>query len=135
MESFTSERCFDWLRDERHVSPMMSATATLNKKPSARAFAPFSMALRAGQSVFLYQGEGGPKRAPGLRERANMLGRLAQQARSQPHLVAVHGLCERDTYPSEALVPFHFWRGMVSTCCECITWEPRSRALTLLPDF
>jgi hypothetical protein len=46
IESFTSERCFDWLRDERHVSPMMSPAATLNKKPSARKFAPFSMALR-----------------------------------------------------------------------------------------
>ncbi len=51
MESFTSERCFDWLRDERHVSPTMSAAATLNKKPSARKFAPFSMALRDGLSV------------------------------------------------------------------------------------
>ena len=49
MESFTSERCFDWLRDERHVSPMISAAATLNKKPSARKFAPFSMALGGGQ--------------------------------------------------------------------------------------
>ena len=48
MESFTPERCFDWLRDERHVSLMMSAAATLNKKPSARKFAPFSMALRVG---------------------------------------------------------------------------------------
>jgi hypothetical protein len=48
MESFTSERCFDWLRDERHVSLIMSAVATLNKKPSARKFAPLSMALRAG---------------------------------------------------------------------------------------
>lgn len=50
IESFTPERCFDWLRDERHVSPMMSPAATLNKKPSARKLAPFSMALRvAGQ--------------------------------------------------------------------------------------
>jgi len=51
MESFTPERCFDWLRDERHVSLMMSAAATLNKKPSARKFAPFSMALRVGWSL------------------------------------------------------------------------------------
>ena len=51
MESFTSERCFDWLRDERHVSLMMSVAATLNKKPSARKFAPFSMALSAERSV------------------------------------------------------------------------------------
>jgi hypothetical protein len=58
MESFRPERCFDWLRDERHVSPMMSAAATLNKKPSARKFAPFSMALKqADQSEeFLDQG-------------------------------------------------------------------------------
>lgn len=78
MESFTPERCFDWLRDERHVSPKMSAVATLNKKPSARKFAPFSMALSAerSMSVFLQPGQG-TQSSPGLREWANRLGRFA----------------------------------------------------------
>jgi hypothetical protein len=79
MESFRPERCFDWLRDERHVSPMMSAAATLNKKPSARKFAPFSMALKqvdqSEEFLDKRRGEGG--RAPSLRERANMFRRLA----------------------------------------------------------
>jgi hypothetical protein len=67
MESITLERCFDWLRDERHVSPMISAAATLNRKPSARKFAPFSMALGAGtgrsvDSVTPIPGKRGPSR-------------------------------------------------------------------------
>ena len=114
MESFTSERCFDWLRDERHASPMMSAVATLNKKPSARKFAPFSMALSAERSMSVVPQPGeGIQSSPGLREWANMLGRFAQQARSQPHFVAVHGLCERYTHLSEAFVSFV----LVSACC------------------
>ena len=58
IESFTSERCFDWLRDERHVSPMMSPAATLNKKPSARKLAPFSMALRVADQSEVNQVDG-----------------------------------------------------------------------------
>ena len=38
-----------------------------------------------------------------------MLCRLAQQVRSQPRLVAVHGLCERYTHLSETLVSSPFW--------------------------
>ena len=44
--SSTSSRRFDWLREERHVSPTIISAATPNKKPSASAFAPFSIALR-----------------------------------------------------------------------------------------
>ena len=44
-----------------------------------------------------------------------MLGRFAQQARSQPHLVAVHGLCERYTHLSEALVSFRFGISLLHT--------------------
>jgi len=43
--SSTSSRLRDWLLDERHDSPRMMRAATPNRKPSARAFAPFSIAL------------------------------------------------------------------------------------------
>ena len=44
--SSTLSRRLDWFRDERHVSPMMRAAATVKRKPSASALAPFSIALR-----------------------------------------------------------------------------------------
>jgi len=43
--SSTLSRRFDCDRDERHASPTISSAATLNKNPSARALAPFSIAL------------------------------------------------------------------------------------------
>jgi hypothetical protein len=56
-----------------------------------------------------------------------MFRRLAQKARSQPHLVAVHGLCERYTHISEVLVSFHFWCDMMSA--HCIAWIHESRGV------
>lgn len=51
-----------------------------------------------------------------------MLRRLAQEARSQSHLVAVHGLCEGYTHVSKTLVSFQFRCG--------VTWcQPVASAL------
>jgi hypothetical protein len=46
--SSTLSRRLDWFRDVRHVSPSIRAAATVKRKPSARVFAPFSMALKKG---------------------------------------------------------------------------------------
>jgi hypothetical protein len=57
--SSTVSRLFDWLLEERHCSPMIRPAATVNKKPSASAFAPFSIALEVSLiNIFELAGKG-----------------------------------------------------------------------------
>ena len=105
--SSTTSRRFALLLELRQVSPIIRAAATENRKPSANALAPFSIALKfqCMQLVPYVHLNLWLLHALDFRERLDVPSWFSQNIRAQLGFRAIHELCELYAESAESLMP------------------------------